>query len=139
MMDVAVPANQHIGRPQKGLDEGGFALAPREASAIVAQGQCLLVDLREAAERVRHGSIEPAVHSPYRQLADSLAPGGLLNSLASATGKRLLFFCAYGERSAMAVEAARAAGFADACHVEGGLDAWIQGGADVLNGRRGAT
>ena len=126
MMDVAVPANRHIGRPQKGRDGGDFALEPHAAATVVAQGRCLLVDLREAAERARRGSIEQAVHSPYRELADSLATGGLLNSLASATGKRLMFFCAYGERSAMAVEAARAAGFADACHIEGGLDAWVK-------------
>ena len=131
MMDVAVPANQHIGRPQKGRG-GDFALEPQAASAAVAQGRSLLVDLREAAERVRRGSIEQALHSPYRELADSLAPGGLLNSLASATGKRLVFFCAYGERSAMAVEAARAAGFADACHVAGGLDAWVKAHPTVL-------
>jgi sulfur dioxygenase len=126
MMDVAVPANRHIGKPQHRDDAEGFAIPAREAHLFIARGGVLVVDLREASERARRRSIGEAVHSPYGSLPDALAPGGLLNSLARATGKRLVFFCAYGERSAMAVEAARAAGFADACHIEGGLDAWIK-------------
>jgi len=126
MMDVAVPANRHIGKPQHRGDAEGFAIPAREANLFIARGGCLVVDLREGSERARRGMIEEAVHSPYRSLADALAPGGLLNSLAKATGKRLVFYCAYGERSAMAVEAARAAGFSDACHIEGGLDAWVK-------------
>ena len=122
LMDVVVPANRHIGRPQDGDDHIG--LAPAQARATLADGRALLVDLREASERARHGAIESSVHSPYRELADALGDGGLLSTLARATGKRLVFLCAYGERSAMAVEAARAAGFADAVHVVGGLNAW---------------
>ncbi len=124
MMDVAVPANRHIGKPQEGGDHIG--LTPSDARSMLAGGRAMLVDLREAPERARHGAIESSVHSPYRELADALANGGLLATLAHATGKRLVFICAYGERSAMAVEAARAAGFADAVHVVGGFNAWRQ-------------
>jgi sulfur dioxygenase len=35
-----------------------------------------------------------------------------------------VFYCAYGERSAMAVQAAQDAGLTSARHIEGGLDAW---------------
>jgi len=35
-----------------------------------------------------------------------------------------VFYCAFGERSAMAVQAAQDAGIAGACHIEGGLDGW---------------
>ena len=126
LMDVVVPANRQIGRPQDGDDRIG--LAPAQARATLADGRALLVDLREASERARHGVIESSVHSPYRELADALGHDGLLSTLARATGKRLVFLCAYGERSAMAVEAARAAGFADAVHVVGGLDAWRRAG-----------
>ena len=48
----------------------------------------------------------------------------LATELAEATGKRLLFYCAFGERSAMAVQAAQDAGLATACHIHGGMDAW---------------
>jgi sulfur dioxygenase len=36
----------------------------------------------------------------------------------------LLFYCAFGERSAMAVRAAHDAGLERACHIHGGIDAW---------------
>jgi rhodanese-related sulfurtransferase len=57
----------------------------------------------------------------------------MLNELASATGKRLVFYCAFGERSAMAVQAAQDAGFASACHIQGGMDAWKRAGGPVAS------
>jgi rhodanese-related sulfurtransferase len=44
--------------------------------------------------------------------------------LAAATGKRVVFYCAFGERSAMAVQAAQDAGLKSARHIEGGIAAW---------------
>jgi rhodanese-related sulfurtransferase len=47
-----------------------------------------------------------------------------LRELARATDKRIVFYCAFGERSAMAVQAAQDAGMMSAIHIEGGIDAW---------------
>jgi sulfur dioxygenase len=44
--------------------------------------------------------------------------------LAANQSRKLLFYCAFGERSAMAVQAAQDAGLTSACHIEGGIDAW---------------
>ena len=57
--------------------------------------------------------------------------GGLLHEIASATGKRLVFYCAYGERSAMAVQAAQEQGLTNCCHVSGGIDAWKKAGCPL--------
>ncbi len=54
--------------------------------------------------------------------------GGVLHELATATTKRMLFYCAFGERSAMAVQAAQDAGITTACHIQGGIDAWKKAG-----------
>ena len=51
----------------------------------------------------------------------------MLHALATATGKRLLFYCAFGERSAMAVQSAQDAGLSS-CHLQGGLAAWKAAG-----------
>ena len=48
----------------------------------------------------------------------------MLQALAAATGKRIVFYCAFGERSAMAVQAAQDARLESACHIQGGIDAW---------------
>ena len=68
--------------------------------------------------------IPGSVHAPYPELEENVRPGGLLHELAKSTGRRLVFYCAFGERSAMAVQAAQDAGLAQACHITGGLDAW---------------
>ncbi len=124
MMDVAVPANLHVGLAQDHADLAECSLKCNEALALMESSEAVLVDLRDRSERQRHGVIPGSVHAPYGGLDDHLAPGGLLHELASATQKRLVFYCAYGERSAMAVEAARDAGLRSPCHVKGGIDAW---------------
>ena len=85
-----------------------------------------LIDLRERSERERHGAIPGALHAPYPELQENIQPGGMLHELAAATGKRLVFYCAFGERSAMAVQAAQDAGLTIACHIHGGIAAWKQ-------------
>jgi sulfur dioxygenase len=56
----------------------------------------------------------------------------MLHELARATGKRILFYCAFGERSAMAVQAAQDAGLASTCHIQGGIDAWKKADGPLL-------
>jgi rhodanese-related sulfurtransferase len=83
--------------------------------------------LRETSERQKHGTIPTSLHTPYPHLAENLRPGGVLHKLATTGGRRILFYCAFGERSAMAVQAAQDAGLFSAAHIAGGLDAWKKG------------
>lgn len=57
-------------------------------------------------------------------MQENISSGGILHELARATDKRIVFYCAFGERSAMAVQAAQDAGLLAALHIEGGIDAW---------------
>jgi rhodanese-related sulfurtransferase len=93
-----------------------------------------LVDLRETSERAKHGTLPGALHAPYPGIGESLKPGGMLREVATATGRRIVFFCAYGERSAMAVNAAKEAGLTNPAHIAGGIDAWKKAGGPVLPG-----
>jgi len=122
MMDVAVPVNMRIGFHQEEVACRGWALMPAEAMALVRQPDVALIDLREPRERERHGEILGSLHAPYPALQENLGRGGILHELAGA--KRLVFYCAFGERSAMAVQAAQDAGLKSACHIHGGLAAW---------------
>ncbi|HLJ00713.1 MAG TPA: MBL fold metallo-hydrolase [Bradyrhizobium sp.] len=132
MMDVAVPANMHVGLHQDDLAKQGLALTAIEAIACLGRADILLVDLREAGERAKHGTLPGALHAPYPGIDESLKPGGTLREAAIATGRRIVFFCAYGERSAMAVTAASEAGLVNPAHIAGGLDAWKKAGGPVL-------
>ncbi|WOH66741.1 MBL fold metallo-hydrolase [Bradyrhizobium sp. BWA-3-5] len=134
MMDVAVPANMHVGLHQEELARQGLALTARDAINSLGRPDILLVDLREDGERAKHGTISGALHAPYPGIAESLKPGGMLREVAAATGRRVVFFCAFGERSAMAVAAAKNAGLANTAHIEGGIDAWKKVGGPVVQG-----
>ncbi len=131
MMDVAVPANVHVGLEQDKVLAAGCSLTPAEALAMLGRPEIALVDLRERREREKHGVIPGSLHAPYPDLAENVRPGGMLHELASATGKRLVFYCAFGERSAMAVQAAQEAGLSSACHIQGGIDAWKKASGPV--------
>src|ERR1700730_16341009 len=103
MMDVAVPANMRVGLAQEEIARRGWAVSAREATALAGSPDVAFVDLRERAEREKHGIIDGSLHAPYPDLPEHVGPGGMLHELARATGKRILFYCAFGERSAMAV------------------------------------
>jgi rhodanese-related sulfurtransferase len=94
---------------------------------LLGKPEVVLIDLREVSERERHGFIRGSLHAPNRELRESVSVGGLLHKLAEATGKCLLFYCAFGERSAMAVQAAQDAGISTARHIQGGLGKKIGG------------
>ena len=134
MMDVAVPANMNVGLPQDDLAREGLSFTAREAIERLGRPEILLVDLRETSERLKHGTLEGALHAPYPAIEENLKPGGMLREVAAATGRRIVFFCAFGERSAMAIAAAKEAGLANTAHISGGIDAWKKAGGPVLPG-----
>jgi len=133
MMDVAVPANMHVGLHQEEIARKGWALSASEAMALRGQPNIAIVDLREKSEREKHGVIPGSLHAPYPSLQEEIGAGGMLHELAAATGKRIVFYCAFGERSAMAVQAAQDAGLTTACHIQGGIDAWEKAGGPLMH------
>ena len=131
MMDVAVPANMKVGLHQEEIASRGWAKTAEQAIGLVREPDVVVIDLRERAERERHGAIPGSLHVPYPTLEEHTGPGGMLHALATSTGKRLLFYCAFGERSAMAVQTAQDAGLSCACHLQGGLAAWKAAGGSI--------
>jgi glyoxylase-like metal-dependent hydrolase (beta-lactamase superfamily II)/rhodanese-related sulfurtransferase len=133
MMDVAVPANMRVGLHQDDIASRGWAVSAEQALALVGRPDVALIDLREQSERERHGVIPGAIHLPYARLQENIAAGGMLHELAKSTAKQLLFYCAFGERSAMAVQAAQDVGIASARHIQGGIDAWRKASGPLMH------
>lgn len=129
MMDVAVPANMKIGLAQDAVAKSGWAVMAEDALQIVGDPYIVLIDLREKGERDRHGRIPGALHEPYPKLRENLGSGGVLRALAA--NRQLMFYCAYGERSAMAVQAAQSAGITSVRHIQGGIAAWKAAGGTI--------
>lgn len=126
MMDVAVPANLEIGFHPDDPELEMCTLPVEQASQRLGQEDILFVDLREENERRRDGIIPGSVHAPYTSLDSAINPGGLLHAMATQTEKTLLLYCAFGERSALALKAVNEAGIKNACHLGGGIDAWTK-------------
>jgi len=131
MMDVAIPANMKVGLHQEEVARRGWAITAEQGLGLVGKPDIALIDLREKSERERHGLIPGSLHVPYPALQENISAGGMLNELARSTGKRLVFYCAFGERSAMAVQAAQDAQLTSACHLQGGIAAWRTAGGPV--------
>jgi sulfur dioxygenase len=132
LMDVAVPANLKLGLHQEAIDAKGWSVDADGLRRSIERGDApILVDLRERGERERHGVIPHSVHAPYPDTEDNVLPGGLLHELAKSSGRQLVFYCAFGERSAMALEMARAAGLERAVHLKGGIGAWRSAGGAI--------
>lgn len=120
-MDVAVPANLKIGLSQDDIDQRGWSIDADKLNEMISEDKVVLVDLREKEERDAKGIIEPSLHSPYENLDTSLGAGGLLSELANTTEKNIVFYCAFGERSAMALHRCRSQGLNNTYHLKGGI------------------
>jgi sulfur dioxygenase len=123
MMDVAVPENIRMGL---NLDRQREVATVTPESIIMdnAEGM-LLVDLREEGERVKSGIIPGSVHAPYSRLDQHLG------MLRQSGGRQIVFYCAVGERSTMAVNIAGGDGIPTCAHIPGGFVAWTEAGGNV--------
>ena len=131
MMDVAMPANLRVGLAQDDIAQRGWACSASQAMTMIGKSDVAFIDLRGREERKKHGIIPGSLHAPYPDLRENIGDGGVLHDLATSTSKRMLFYCAFGERSAMAVQAAQGAGLRAACHIQGGIDAWKKAGGPL--------
>ena len=123
MMDVAVPENIKMGITLDAQKQVNFIEGDKLAA--MAQGDFVLIDLREDGERARHGMIKGAIHAPYSQFYNQLDVLGMHGT------KPIIFYCAVGERSAMAVRMAQDKGFDNATHLLGGFAAWQSQGHSI--------
>jgi rhodanese-related sulfurtransferase len=77
----------------------------------MASGRCRRPTLGEVARDGNPNGLRPC-RGQFR-----LSERTIGCRLAAATGKQIVFYCAFGERSAMAVQAAQEAGLKTACHI----------------------
>ena len=99
-------------------------VAPEAAKVLLGQHDVLFVDLRDPREREREGIIPGAFSCPRGMLEFWIDPESPYHKPEFASGKRLVFFCAGGWRSALATATAREMGLDEVCHIAGGFGAW---------------
>jgi sulfur dioxygenase len=132
MMGRVIPKNQKIGMAQKDLELIKHTTQAHEALAQFKNQKTLFIDLRENIERDKNGIIPNSVHIPYQKLSYFTTPGGPISAISTKTHQQqLMLYCAFGERSAMALKELRVAGFKNVRHLGGGIEAWINASGPI--------
>ncbi len=91
------------------------------------------IDLRDTAELQREGKIPGAVHANRGMLEYYVDPTSPYHNPVFASGKKLVFYCAGGGRSAMAAATAQMMGVEKVSSVGGGFKAWKEAGGPVVS------
>jgi rhodanese-related sulfurtransferase len=91
-----------------------------------------LVDIRDIRELWREGAVPGAMHAPRGMLEFWVDPKSSYHRESFASGKRFIFFCAGGLRSALATQAVQSMGLNPVAHIAGGFSAWKEAGGTVV-------
>ena len=106
-------------------------LTPDQARQLQDRSEAVLVDLRDIRELGRDGRIPGAFHCPRGMLEFWIDPESHYHKPVFSEGKRFVFFCAAGHRSALATLTAQNMGLKPVAHIGGGFRAWKESGAPV--------
>ena len=98
-----------------------------EAFKMVEENNCNLIDIREARELEKTGSVENSVHISRGMMEIFLDPNSAFFQQGKLDqNKEMVLFCAGGVRSALAVKALQNMGYEKVSHIEGGFGAMNQ-------------
>ena len=98
-----------------------------EAFKMVESQECNLIDIREARELEKTGSVESSVHISRGMLEVFLDPNSVFFQQGKLDhNKEMVLFCAGGVRSALAVQALKNMGYEKVSHIDGGFGAISQ-------------
>ena len=98
-----------------------------EAFKMVEDNNCNLIDIREARELEKTGSVENSVHISRGMMEIFLDPNSAYFQQGKLDqNKEMVLFCAGGVRSALAVKALHKMGYEKVSHIEGGFGAISQ-------------
>ena len=84
----------------------------------------VLVDIRDIRELWRDGTIPGSIHAPRGMLEFWVDPQSPYHRRDFGSGKKFIFFCAGGMRSALAAQAVQKMGLNPVAHMAGGVGEW---------------
>jgi rhodanese-related sulfurtransferase len=109
-------------------------LTVADVAAEREEGDPLIVDVREPAERDENGSIPGAISAPRGMLEFYADPTSPYHRSEFDPNRRVILHCAAGGRSALAADTLQQMGYTDVAHLDGGFTAWKQAGQPVEGG-----
>ena len=90
------------------------------------------VDLRDPRELEREGMIPGAFHAPRGMLEFWIDAESPYHKAVFDSGKKFIFYCASGWRSALAAQTAQNMGLKPVAHIHGGYTAWKEAGGKTV-------
>ncbi len=91
----------------------------------------LVVDLREAEELAKEGTLPGAVHVPRGLLEFAADPTSPAHRPGFDPAGRVILYCASGGRSALAAATLKDLGYDRVAHLDGGFKAWKDQGRPI--------
>ena len=105
-------------------------ITPAQAREMIAQGNTLVVDVRDAAEVEKSGKVSGAVHVSRGLLEFRADPESPSHDKNFAKDKNVIVYCASGGRSALSGKLLKDMGYARVFNL-GGFKDWADAGGDV--------
>ncbi|MEM7520271.1 MAG: rhodanese-like domain-containing protein [Pseudomonadota bacterium] len=103
----------------------------KDLIAMVNDPDVVIVDIRDIRERQRTGAIPGSVHAPRGMIEFWVDPESPYHKdVFAQDGKKYVFHCASGWRSALTVATLQDMGF-DAAHLREGFSTWSEQGGPV--------
>ena len=106
-------------------------ISAEDAKALVGDENTVIVDLRDIRELWNMGTIPGSLHAPRGMLEFWVDPESPYHREVFASGKKLVFFCAGGLRSALAAKVVQDMGVTPVAHIGGGFGAWTEADGPV--------
>jgi rhodanese-related sulfurtransferase len=104
-------------------------LSIETAEALLGDEDVQFVDLRDPRELAREGKIPGAFHAPRGMLEFWVDPTSPYYKDVFGSGKRLVFYCQSGWRSALATKTVQDMGLEPVSHIGEGFRGWKDSGA----------
>ncbi|WP_422035262.1 rhodanese-like domain-containing protein [Reyranella sp.] len=105
-------------------------VTPAEAREMIAKGNTLVVDVRDAAEVSNSGKVAGAVHVSRGMLEFRADPESPAHDKAFDKAKTVIVYCASGGRSALSGKVLKDFGYANVFNL-GAFKDWVDSGGAV--------
>jgi rhodanese-related sulfurtransferase len=118
----------------KQLVEAANAVVPRvtaaQAKELIATGDAVVVDVREASEVQQSGKVAGAAHIPRGMVEFVADPESPYHDPRFEKGKTVIVYCASGGRAALAGQALKEMGYGEVYNL-GGFKDWAGSGGAI--------
>lgn len=105
-------------------------ITPAQAQEIIAKGDTLVVDVRDAPELEKSGKVAGAVHVSRGMLEFRADPDSPYHDKSFTKDKTMILYCASGGRSALGGKVLKEMGY-DRVYNLGAFKDWVESGGAI--------